>query len=174
MAHLILFADANFRGAHKHVFDRADILKLLGTLSNGQIVCIADCDFPDSVSSIAILEGNWRFFQGPNQASPFPVVLGPGLYPDVNAVKLVNDNIRSMIAVDEPPTVPGIPLNNHVIFLRTQISTATICTCSQNFRTWGTLISMTKLFLSSSSQVLGPSTATRCTTAAIRRSLSFS
>ena len=115
MAHLILFTDANFRGAHKHIFDRADVLKLLGTLSNSQIVCVADCDFPDSVSSIAILDGNWRFFQGPNQASPFPVVLGPGLYPDVNAVKLLNDNIRSMIAVDEPPSVPGIPLNNHVI-----------------------------------------------------------
>jgi hypothetical protein len=115
VAHLILFMDANFQGKHKHIFDRVDALSLVGTDSQGNSVCVADCDFPDGVSSIVIFSGNWQFSQSENQKSPFPSILGPGLYPSVEAVKLTNDNIRSLMPVTEPPSMPGEPLNGEVI-----------------------------------------------------------
>src|SRR5215510_7012042 len=80
MAHLILYTDANFRGAHKHVLDKVDALSLLGTDSQGHTICVADCDFPNGVSSIVILSGNWQFSRGEKQQDPYPVILGPGLY----------------------------------------------------------------------------------------------
>lgn len=88
MPHLILFTDANFQGEHKHIFDRADALSLIGTDQNGNSVCFADCDFPNGVSSIVIFSGNWQFSEGENQEFPFPSILGPGLYPFVETVKL--------------------------------------------------------------------------------------
>jgi len=113
---LILFTDANFQGAHKHIFDKADALSLLGTDSDGNTVCVANCEFPDGVSSIVILSGNWQFFQDENLANPFPgVVIGPGLYRFVGEKKLSNDKIRSMMTVPDEPTMPGEPLNGHVI-----------------------------------------------------------
>ena len=35
MNHLILFTDANFQGEHKHIFDKADTLSLIGTDPHG-------------------------------------------------------------------------------------------------------------------------------------------
>jgi hypothetical protein len=115
MAHLILFTDANFQGEHKHIFDRVDALSLIGTDSQGHSSCIADCDFPNGVSSIVIFSGNWQFSSGEKQASPFPTILGPGLYPFVEGVKLSNDKIRSLMPVPDEPNMPGQPLNGEAI-----------------------------------------------------------
>ena len=114
MAHLILYTDANFRGEHKHVLDKVDALSLLGTDSQGHTVCVADCDFPNGVSSIVILTGNWQFSRGEKQQDPYPVILGPGLYRFVADYKLVNDQIRSMQPVDQEPAMPGEALNGYV------------------------------------------------------------
>lgn len=116
MAHLILFTDEDFRGAHKHVFDQAKTLSLIGTdPQTGTKHVLADGEFPDGVSSIVILSGNWRFFQDGNLSSPFPAVLGPGLYRAVRDFKLINDRVRSMTAVAEDPTMSGEPLDGQAV-----------------------------------------------------------
>lgn len=115
MNHLILFTDVNFQGEHKHIFGKVDTLSVTGTDSQGKTICLADCDFPNGVSSLVIFEGNWQFCQGENQALPFPAVLGPGLYPFVGNVRLLNDNIRSMAPVADDPTAVGEPLNGEVL-----------------------------------------------------------
>jgi hypothetical protein len=115
MDQLIVFTDADFRGEHKHVFDQAQTLHAIEPGPEPNTTIDADGDFPDGVSSIAILSGNWRLFGQENLVSPFPVVLGPGLYRFVGDVKLVNDQIRSMTTVDAEPTVSGDPLGGHLI-----------------------------------------------------------
>ena len=61
-AHVILFKDANFHGAHKHVFDQEPNLDLVVRDRQGNVVRDIDSDFYHSVSSLAILSGNWTFF----------------------------------------------------------------------------------------------------------------
>jgi hypothetical protein len=120
VAHLILFTDANFQGEHKHIFDRVDALSLVGTDDQGHPVCLADCDFPDGVSSIVIFSGNWQFGEGENQTFLSQTILGPGLYPFVGTVKLTNDNIRSLMPVTDAPTMAGDPLNGEVILFENE------------------------------------------------------
>jgi hypothetical protein len=109
MAHLILFSDANFLGDHKHVLDATETLRFVEDDE-----CVADCEWPSSVSSIVILSGNWQFFADDNFQNPYEVVLGPGLYRFVNIFKLVNDRIRSLQPVDDAPTLQGDPLTAFV------------------------------------------------------------
>jgi len=116
MAHLILFADVNFRGDHKHVLDATESLAFM---EDGE--CIADCDWPSSVSSIVILSGSWRFFADENFQKSYEVILGPGLYRFVSTYKLENDHIRSLQPVDDAPTMSGeltalVTLFEHVNF----------------------------------------------------------
>jgi len=106
MAHVILFEKAQFRGAHKHVFGREPNLN-------------ADDDnfFNDRVSSLVVLEGNWKFFadSGASPTSkPYPPVVGPGLYRFLR-VGIKNDDISSLQPVDDSPTVFGDPVTSHVI-----------------------------------------------------------
>jgi Beta/Gamma crystallin len=115
MAHLVLFTDKDFGGAHKHIFDRADQLSFTTDISGNAVV--VDGEFPDGVSSIAIFSGNWQFFREENLASPLPAILGPGLYSFVGNVKLPNDQIRSMTTVLADPNMFGDSLDNHVILL---------------------------------------------------------
>lgn len=103
-SHIILFKDANFHGDHKHVLQQETSLN-----SN------ADNQFNDSVSSIVVLSGNWRFFKDSNFANPYPEILGPGLYPFVENVKIANDDISSVQSVPDNPTTVGEPLNGHAI-----------------------------------------------------------
>ena len=109
MNHLILFSDKDFRGDHKHIFDRTGSLSLITAGS-----CTADCSWPSSVSSIVIISGNWRFFAESFFKKPYEVVLGPGLYRFVGAYKLENDNIRSLEPVDQAPTIAGEPLTAYL------------------------------------------------------------
>src|SRR6267142_445021 len=109
MGHLILFSDVDFRGDHKHVVDAADSLRFV----KGE-ECVADCDWPSSVSSLVVLSGTWEFFAEEKFQKPFDVILGPGLYRFVNSFKLENDHVRSMRPVDGTPTMPGEPLSAFV------------------------------------------------------------
>jgi Beta/Gamma crystallin len=114
--HIILFKDANFHGDHKHVFDKEPNLNLVVTDARGQVVQVIDNEFFKSVSSLAILSGNWQFFSLPNfDGDPFPVVLGPGLYRFVGEYKIANDAIASLQSVDDPPTIAGDPLDGHIV-----------------------------------------------------------
>jgi hypothetical protein len=105
--HVILFEHANFHGAHKHVF---------GPESNLN----ADDDnfFNDRVSSIIVLSGTWEFFKDSGFNGPYPVLLGPGLYPSVEAVKIKNDDMSSLHPNDSSGlvTVPHVILFEHANF----------------------------------------------------------
>src|SRR6266567_2020850 len=83
--HVILFEHANFHGAHKHVF---------GSESN--LNAGDDNFFNDKVSSIVVLAGTWEFFRDSEFQGSYGVVLGPGLYPWVEAVKIKNDDMSSL------------------------------------------------------------------------------
>lgn len=66
----VLFADANQRGAHKHVFESdADIR--------------ADGAFNATPRSIVVLSGVWRLYREPDFQSPYELELGPGIYPSI-------------------------------------------------------------------------------------------
>jgi hypothetical protein len=83
--HVVLFEHANFHGAHKHVFGPES------NLNAGD-----DNFFNDKVSSIVVLAGTWQFFRDAGFQGPYPTVLGPGLYPWVEAVSIKNDDMSSL------------------------------------------------------------------------------
>ena len=105
MAHIILFENINFHGAHKHVVHDEPNLNASD-----------DNFFNDRVSSLAVIEGNWAFYPDANfKGKPYPHILGPGLYPRVDAVQIKNDDMSSLLPVTTPPTVRGAPLDNHIL-----------------------------------------------------------
>jgi len=69
----------------------------------------------DNVSSLAILSGNWKFFKDEGFITPYPVVLGPGLYSFVGRFKMNNDDMTSLMTVTDQPTLTGDPLGAHAI-----------------------------------------------------------
>jgi hypothetical protein len=125
--HIILFKDANFHGNHKHIFDQEPSLKQVATDAQGNVIRLIDVEFFRTVSSLAILSGNWQFFSQPDFVDPYinpigdpfghpaPVVLGPGLYRFVGDFKITNDSIASLKSVEDPPNITGEPLNSHII-----------------------------------------------------------
>ena len=80
MAHVVLFKNANFHGDHKHVM--AAEPNLNASDDNG---------FNDAVSSLVVLDGNWRFYVDAGFKNPYPAVLGPGLYPSLSPAKIANN-----------------------------------------------------------------------------------
>ena len=104
MVHVILFEHINFHGAHKHV---------VGAEPN--LNASDDGFFNDRVSSIAIFSGNWQFSRDSGFRNPYPVILGPGLYSNVAAFKIKNDDMSSLQPVSDRPTMAGAPLDNHII-----------------------------------------------------------
>jgi hypothetical protein len=82
---VMLFADANFRGPHKHVFNiEADLN--------------ADDDnaFNDATSSIAVLDGNWFTYRDAQFQRAYDATLGEGLFAWVEDVGIVNDDMSSL------------------------------------------------------------------------------
>jgi hypothetical protein len=105
MAHIILFENINFHGAHRHVVHDEPNLNASD-----------DNFFNDRVSSLAILEGNWACYPDANfRGKPYPNILGPGLYPNVTAVKIKNDDMSSLLPVATAPNVHGDPFDNHIL-----------------------------------------------------------
>jgi len=85
MAHVILFENANFHGAHKHLFQTENNLNASD-----------DNWFNDKVSSFVILEGRWQFFRDSNFGGPASTILGVGKYNWVEAFGIPNDSISSV------------------------------------------------------------------------------
>jgi hypothetical protein len=83
--HCILFELANFRGAHRHVF-----------VAEPNLAEKSDPTFNDKTSSIVVLEGDWVFFSDSNFGTRTGNVLGPGVYPFVANVGIMNDSITSL------------------------------------------------------------------------------
>jgi hypothetical protein len=104
-SHVMLFehANANFHGAHKHVFTQEPNLNAAD-----------DHDFNKKVESLVVLEGNWAFYPDPNFQGQYPPILGPGLYP-VLPPGITNDDMSSLQAVDATSTVSGDPVDSHVV-----------------------------------------------------------
>ncbi|HEY7200800.1 MAG TPA: beta/gamma crystallin-related protein [Candidatus Dormibacteraeota bacterium] len=118
-AHIILFKDANFHGPHKHVFEKEPNLDLVLLNPDGSVERPIDTEFFRTVSSLAILGGNWKFYSELEfGGEEFPTVLGPGLYRFVGDYKIANDAIASLQSVPDDPTMPGEPLNGHAILFR--------------------------------------------------------
>jgi len=64
--------------------------------------------FNDTVSSLVILQGNWKFYKDKDFNAPYlkngsPLVLPPGLYPSVVNVGITNDDLTALEAVTDPP-----------------------------------------------------------------------
>jgi hypothetical protein len=107
MVHVVLFKNANFHGDHKHV-----------VAAEPNLNASDDHGFNDAVSSLVVLDGNWRFYVDAGFKNPFPAVLGPGLYPSLSPAKIANDQMSSLQPTDDPATVKGTPLQGHVILFK--------------------------------------------------------
>jgi hypothetical protein len=107
MSHVVLFKNANFHGDHKHV-----------VAAEPNLNASDDHGFNDAVSSLVVLDGNWRFYVDSGFKNSYPVVLGPGLYPSVTAVKIGNDSMSSLQPTNEAATVTGTPIHGHAILFK--------------------------------------------------------
>ena len=93
---ILLFEDRNFGGRVKDIENAHPDLSLIN-----------DLNFDERTSSLAILSGNWCFYQSPRFEDPFmhgskPLVLGPGSYDWVENFGIKNDDISSLRAVSDP------------------------------------------------------------------------
>lgn len=79
---VILFDHDNFYGGHAHVVANEPNLNNEGK-------------FNDRTSSIAVISGNWTFYRDDNYRGGY-VTLGPGVYPDVQALGFCDDCITSV------------------------------------------------------------------------------
>lgn len=66
----VLFAEANQRGAHKHIFELDSDVG-------------ADSAFNATPRSMVVLSGVWRLYREPNFQSPYDMEFGPGIYPSI-------------------------------------------------------------------------------------------
>ena len=107
MAHVVLFKNANFHGDHKHVM-----------AAEPNLNASDEHGFNDAVSSLVVLDGNWRFYVDAGFKNPYPAVLGPGLYPSLSPAKIGNNSMSSLQPTDEPATVRGTPLHAHAILFK--------------------------------------------------------
>ncbi|MCJ7445988.1 MAG: beta/gamma crystallin family protein [Methanotrichaceae archaeon] len=92
LSEVIVFENLNMDGAHKHYF--ASDLDLTDN-PEGKF-------WNDQISSIVVISGNWAFMGDPVgavQVPNLPVVLGPGVYPNVK-LKLIEDNTISQIRLE--------------------------------------------------------------------------
>lgn len=83
--HVILFKHVKFHGPHKHVFDEEKNLNASD-----------DNSFNDTVSSFVVLSGVWKFYRNSNFNGAYDREFGPGLYPNVSAVDIQNDDMSSL------------------------------------------------------------------------------
>src|SRR5260370_320768 len=102
-AHAVLFRDANFKGDHRHVFVAEPDLNDLG--------------FNDVVSSLAVLNGTWQFYQDANFIAPYQALLPPGAYSFVVNQGIRNDDISSLRpAIEETVTLGTSVLGHAILF----------------------------------------------------------
>jgi len=93
MAELIVFEHANFRGAHKHLFD-----------SEPNLGAPEDNFFNDKISSFVIISGTWQFFQERDFGGPKSATQLPGLYNHVRILFIPNDTISSIKLISQSPS----------------------------------------------------------------------
>ena len=82
---VILFENASFHGAHKH------ILKAEPNLNAPD-----DNYFNDKVSSLVVFSGQWDFFRNANFQTSYGIVLSKNIYPYVGDVGIRNDDMSSL------------------------------------------------------------------------------
>lgn len=88
---MILYADKDFKGAHKHIMHHTSQL--------------SDDGWNDRVSSIQIVSGQWQIFSDAG-FSGNSVLLGPGIYPNASAIGLSDNTISSIRLVNEQAQGP--------------------------------------------------------------------
>ena len=99
---IILYEHVDFRGAHKHIVDRDEP----NLHADG---------WGDRVSSIQIISGRWRIFQHVDFAG-WSTVLGPGLYPWVEAVGIANDHVSSIRREERAVTVTPLQTREVILY----------------------------------------------------------
>ncbi|TWP33424.1 beta/gamma crystallin-related protein [Leekyejoonella antrihumi] len=75
LGHAVLFKAVDFQGEHKHVFN-----------DEPDLAAADDNTFNDTVSSLAIVSGQWQLYRDINAQTPMGASLLPGLYPDLGAL----------------------------------------------------------------------------------------
>jgi hypothetical protein len=58
-------------------------------------------DFNNKVSSFVIVKGRWRFYSGRDYNGDRSKRLGPGLYPNIEAVGIDNNKLSSLRCRDD-------------------------------------------------------------------------
>jgi len=101
-AHAILFEHGQFHGDHRHVFVAEPNLP--------------DNDFNDVTSSIVIEQGNWSLFRNSGFDTDYGPVLGPGVYPSLNDIGIINDDLSSLQPTNSPATINNSVDNEILLF----------------------------------------------------------
>ena len=96
---VILFEHKDFRGAHRHIFQREDDLSFTNK-ANPTGVNAAGGDFAGPhhtgvTSSIIVVRGTWLFFAAKN-CDKHGDELQPGKYPNFTKIPLADDQILSL------------------------------------------------------------------------------
>ena len=103
-AQVILFENASFHGAHKHVF-------------NAETNLNADDDnsFNDTTSSIVVVKGNWATYGDWHFDRQYPSIIGPGVYSWVEDFQITDNDMTSLQAGDASANVSAPPVLGHIM-----------------------------------------------------------
>lgn len=101
-AHAILFEHGHFHGDHRHVFVAESNLP--------------DDGFSDVTSSIVIEQGNWSLFRNSGFNTDYGPVLGPGIYPSLDDIGIINDDLSSLQPTNLAATVSNAVDNEVLLF----------------------------------------------------------
>jgi hypothetical protein len=100
LGEIILFEHPNFRGAHRHVFQREDDLNATDASVKGT-VGPALGQFNEKTSSIVVVKGTWILFENKGCAKRIGEV-GPGRYDNVAVDLEITGNTISSLKPKEP------------------------------------------------------------------------
>jgi beta/gamma crystallin len=92
---VILFEHPEFRGAHRHVFQREDDLSLTSKANPIPGEKAADGNFAGVTSSIIVVRGTWLFF-AKKKCDGHAEELGPKKYPNFKNIPLADNEILSL------------------------------------------------------------------------------
>ena len=88
VSHIIIFKDEDFKGAHMHIFDSVKKLPL---------------EFDNKVSSLVVLAGKWKLFDGPDFTKRIGGIFTKGVY-SFSKIESLDMNSHDVIITDEMKT----------------------------------------------------------------------
>jgi hypothetical protein len=112
-AHIILFKNDSYHGDHKHVF-----------VAEPNLNADDDNSFNDATISIVVLAGAWATYKDWNFQRQYldqnqnPIILGPGLYKQVEDVQIPKKDLTSLQPVSQDAVPGGDTLLGHVVLFK--------------------------------------------------------